>query len=159
MRPRPPRKGQKVRLVLPIVVAIGHHGIRSTELGRHGLRRLRPRNRRDCRRRMGVEPEDVILARMGPAREAVPELRAECHPEITQPHILKKAGTGPQRGRVLHIPDRHVSGLSRQPARRAREIRRHIEHPMSRVKELGSLKNHFHNVLIAMPAGASRCLL
>ena len=152
MRPGTSRKGQKVRLVLPIVFTISHDRIRSTHLGRHGLRRLRPRNRRDCHRRICIQPEDVILAGMGPAREAVPELCAESHPEITQPHVLKKTRASPQGGRMLHIPDRHISGLSGQTARRAREVRRHIEHPMSCIKELGSLEDHLHHMLIAMPA-------
>ena len=159
MRPGTSCKGQKVCLVLPIVLTIGHHGVGSTHLGRHGLRRLRPRNLGNCCRRMGIEPEDVILAGMGPAREAVPELCAESHPEITQPHVLKEARASPQGGRMLHVPDRHVSGLSGQTARGTREVRCHIEHPMSRIKELGSLKDHLHHMLIAMPARASRRLL
>lgn len=128
-----------MNLILPIVIPVGGHRILPTQLGRHGLRRLSPGNPRNGLRRIRVEPEEMLLAGVGPAGKAVAELRAEGHPEITQPHILKKPGTSPKGGGVLHIPDRHVAGLSGKTRRSAGEVGRYHQDPVRRVEELCGL--------------------
>ena len=99
---------------------------------------------------MHHQPQDVLLATVRLAPEAVAILLRQIQAKETQPHVLINRLPCPDCRRMFRIPDRLVAPLTLLGFRSRREIRG-AENPVRRIQELRRLQNHLDNMLVTMP--------
>ena len=154
VRRMPLRIVQKSLFCTHVISSIGCNGVAAPELIWHCLRRLAP-SWLEARGRMHHQPEDMLLATVRLPSEPVAILLRQIQAKETQPHVLINRLPCPDCRRMLHIPDRLVAPLTLLRFRSRREIRS-AENPVRRIKKLGSLQNHFDNMLVTMPTRTAR---
>ena len=149
-------------LIELVVGTIGSNGVPATPIFiGHGLCRNRPSLAGNLRRRMRIEPVDMLFTGVGPSK-AMAELLTEGHTELTEPLVVREALARPNGTWMLGIANGEVAVLGSIAGEcgSGREVRCEAsgssQHPVGRVEELRGLENHFDDMFVTMPTRTAR---
>ena len=139
-------------LVECIEEAIGNNGIGTTIFVGHGLRRRRESNLRQ-NWFDELKPLEMVLTLVDLV-VAIAELVLveKALSEADEPAVIVHRCTNPNRTRVIPMR-RLVSSVGGNV--NVRRAGRNGLNPVSRIQQLAAFKDHFHNMLVTVPAGTA----